>query len=106
MIASGLSYYRMTKWLEDVQYSIRIGAGIFVLTGLVTVVIALGAISFRAIRQHWEILAIRCFDRVTSGMDVERTQEKNRISTSNHLDVNHIFNSAGVQIPFRITYLP
>ena len=40
----------MSKWLEDFQYSIRIGAGIFILTGLVSVVIALGTISFQAIR--------------------------------------------------------
>jgi putative ABC transport system permease protein len=50
VIASGLSYYMMTKWLQDFQYSIRIGAGIFLLTGLVSVVIALGTISFQAIR--------------------------------------------------------
>src|SRR5688572_4623863 len=50
VIASALSYYMMSKWLEDFQYSIRIGGGIFVLTGLVSVVIALGTISFQAIR--------------------------------------------------------
>jgi len=50
VIASALSYYMMSKWLEDFQYSIRIGAGIFILTGLVSVVIALGTISFQAIR--------------------------------------------------------
>ena len=50
VIASALSYYMMSKWLQDFQYSIRIGAGIFILTGLVSIVIALGTISFQAIR--------------------------------------------------------
>ena len=50
VLACGLSYYAMTKWLEDFQYSITIGVGIFALTGLVSVVIALVTISFQAIR--------------------------------------------------------
>jgi putative ABC transport system permease protein len=50
VLACGLSYYAMTKWLEDFQYSITIGVGIFALTGLVSVLIALLTISFQAIR--------------------------------------------------------
>ena len=50
VLACGLSYYAMTKWLEDFQYSITLGVGIFALTGLVSVVIALVTISFQAIR--------------------------------------------------------
>ena len=50
VLACGLSYYAMTKWLEDFQYSISIGVGIFALTGMVSVMIALVTISFQAIR--------------------------------------------------------
>lgn len=50
VLACGLSYYTMSKWLEDFQYSIEIGVGIFVLTGVASMIIALVTISFQAIR--------------------------------------------------------
>jgi putative ABC transport system permease protein len=50
VIASAIAYYVMDKWLADFQYSIQIGAGIFLVAGLVSVSIALLTISFQALR--------------------------------------------------------
>jgi len=41
MIASAISYYIMDKWLHDFQYSIKIGAGIFIATGFASLTIAI-----------------------------------------------------------------
>lgn len=50
LLASLLGYYAMDKWLADFQYSIDIGAGIFILSGIVSLVIALLTISFQALK--------------------------------------------------------
>lgn len=50
VIASVVSYFVMNKWLEDFQYSITIGAGIFLLAGVVSVAIAFFTISFQTIK--------------------------------------------------------
>jgi putative ABC transport system permease protein len=50
ILASVIAYYFMDKWLADFQYSVQIGAGIFVLAGIVSVSIALLTISFQALR--------------------------------------------------------
>jgi putative ABC transport system permease protein len=50
IFASAIAYYVMDKWLADFQYSIQIGAGIFLVAGLVSVSIALLTISFQALR--------------------------------------------------------
>jgi putative ABC transport system permease protein len=53
VIASAVAYYIMSKWLQDFQYSIKLGAGIFLVTGLVSVAIALITVSFQALKAAW-----------------------------------------------------
>jgi putative ABC transport system permease protein len=48
--ASIVAYFVMTRWLEDFQYSIKLGAGIFIVAGVASVVIALVTISFQALK--------------------------------------------------------
>ena len=50
VIASGIAYYVMSKWLQDFQYTIKIGVGIFIMAGLVSIVIAMLTISFQALK--------------------------------------------------------
>jgi putative ABC transport system permease protein len=50
VIASVISYFVMNKWLQDFQYSIKIGFGIFIVTGIVAVTIAMLTISFQAMK--------------------------------------------------------
>ncbi|HEY9007701.1 MAG TPA: ABC transporter permease [Ohtaekwangia sp.] len=49
-LASVIAYFVMDKWLNDFQYSISIGAGIFILAGASSVIIALLTISFQALK--------------------------------------------------------
>lgn len=48
--ASVISYYVMRQWLQDFQYSIEIGVGIFLLAGVASLIIALLTISFQAVK--------------------------------------------------------
>jgi putative ABC transport system permease protein len=50
LLASVVSYFVMEQWLLDFQYSIKIGAGIFIGTGLAAIGIALLTISFQALK--------------------------------------------------------
>ncbi len=50
VLASTIAYFVMEKWLQDFQYSIKIGAGIFLLAGVASVLIALLTISFQALK--------------------------------------------------------
>jgi putative ABC transport system permease protein len=50
VLASAIAYGVMNKWLQDFQYSIKIGAGIFIVAGLLSLVIAMLTISFQALR--------------------------------------------------------
>jgi|APTNR8051073442_1049403.scaffolds.fasta_scaffold00005_355 putative ABC transport system permease protein len=50
VLASVAAYFVMNKWLEDFQYSITIGAGVFIVAGVVSVAIALFTVSFQAIK--------------------------------------------------------
>jgi putative ABC transport system permease protein len=50
VLASVAAYFVMDKWLEDFQYSITIGAGVFIVAGIVSVAIALFTVSFQAIK--------------------------------------------------------
>ncbi len=52
-LASVLAYFVMDSWLNDFQYSIDIGPGIFVVAGLGSIVIALLTISFQALKAAW-----------------------------------------------------
>jgi putative ABC transport system permease protein len=50
LVASGVAWYVMSKWLEDFQYSIKLGVGVFLIAGGLAVVIALLTISFQALK--------------------------------------------------------
>ncbi len=50
VLASIISYFVMKEWLLDFQYSISIGAGIFLLSGGMSLLIALVTISFQAMK--------------------------------------------------------
>ncbi len=50
VLASGLAYFVMEKWLGDFQYSIQIGFGVFVLAGVASLTIAMLTISFQALK--------------------------------------------------------
>ncbi len=50
VIASAIAYYVMSRWLEDFQYSIKLGVGIFIVAGAVSVAISMINISFQALK--------------------------------------------------------
>ena len=50
VIAWPVSYYLMNKWLEDFAYKTEIGIGVFLISGLAVLVIALITISFQAVK--------------------------------------------------------
>lgn len=50
VVASVIAYFVMSKWLQDFQYSIKIGFGIFAAAGLASLAIALVTISFQALK--------------------------------------------------------
>jgi putative ABC transport system permease protein len=50
LIASVIAYLIMNRWLQDFQYSIKIGSDIFVIAGLSSIGIALATISFQALK--------------------------------------------------------
>jgi putative ABC transport system permease protein len=50
ILASVIAYFVMSKWLQDFQYSIKLGAGIFILAGVGSIVIAMLTISFQALK--------------------------------------------------------
>lgn len=50
ILASVIAYFVMSKWLEDFQYSIKLGAGIFLAAGLASIIIAMATISFQALK--------------------------------------------------------
>ena len=49
VIAWPVSYYLMHKWLEDFAYKTEIGIGVFLVSGLLVLLIALITVSFQAI---------------------------------------------------------
>lgn len=50
LMASVAAYFVMSAWLNDFQYSIKLGAGIFIVAGLAAFAIALITISFQAMK--------------------------------------------------------
>ncbi|MDZ7648100.1 MAG: hypothetical protein U5K54_13485 [Cytophagales bacterium] len=50
ILASGIAYYVMEKWLSDFQYSIKIGVGVFLVAGIASLAIAMITISFQALK--------------------------------------------------------
>jgi putative ABC transport system permease protein len=53
IIASVIAYFIMNQWLQDFQYSIKIGPLIFILSGVASVLIAMLTISFQALKAVW-----------------------------------------------------
>jgi len=53
VVASAIAYFVMDRWLHDFQYAIKIGAGIFVLSGAASILIAMLTISFQALKASW-----------------------------------------------------
>ncbi len=50
LIAAPLAWFVMNRWLQDFAYRIELGAGVFVLAGVLAVLIALATVSYQAIR--------------------------------------------------------
>jgi putative ABC transport system permease protein len=50
VLASVAAYFVMDKWLQDFQYSIKIGIGIFAAAGVLSVTIALLTVSFQGLK--------------------------------------------------------
>ena len=53
VVASVIAYFVMERWLHDFQYAIKIGAGIFLLSGAASLLIAMLTISFQALKASW-----------------------------------------------------
>lgn len=49
-IATAIAYFVMKEWLQDFQYAVEIGAGVFILSGILAVVISLITVSSQAIK--------------------------------------------------------
>jgi len=49
-LASVVAYVVMDKWLQDFQYTITLGAGVFLIAGFTSLLIALLTVSFQALR--------------------------------------------------------
>jgi putative ABC transport system permease protein len=50
VLASGIAFVVMSKWLEEFQYSIEIGVSIFLVAGAVSIAIAMMTISWQALK--------------------------------------------------------
>lgn len=50
VIAAPISWYMMSRWLEDYAYRTTIGWDVFVVSGIISVLIALFTISFQSIK--------------------------------------------------------
>jgi putative ABC transport system permease protein len=50
LLASGVSYFVMNQWLNDFQYRIEIGAGIFIFAGVASMLIALFTVSLQSLK--------------------------------------------------------
>jgi putative ABC transport system permease protein len=50
LLASGISYFVMMQWLNDFQYRVEIGAGIFIFAGMASILIALFTVSLQSLK--------------------------------------------------------
>lgn len=50
VIASPVTYWWLTKWLENFAYRVNINLAVFVLGALIAMAIALGTISYHTVR--------------------------------------------------------
>src|SRR5207244_4254970 len=53
VVSVPVTYYLMSDWLTTFQYHITIGPGVFLLSGGISLAIALMTISYRAIKTAW-----------------------------------------------------
>jgi putative ABC transport system permease protein len=50
LTAIPIGWYTATQWLQDFAYRVDIGAGVFVLAGVVAILIALATVSWQSIK--------------------------------------------------------
>src|SRR4029077_18946736 len=50
LIASPLAWLAMNQWLKGYNYRISIGAGVFILAGIIAMMIALVSVAYQAIK--------------------------------------------------------
>ncbi|HEY3430800.1 MAG TPA: FtsX-like permease family protein, partial [Cyclobacteriaceae bacterium] len=50
VLASVAAYFVMSKWLEDFQYSIKLGVDVFLIAGIASILIALLTVSFQSLK--------------------------------------------------------
>lgn len=50
VLATPAAWWAITKWLEDYQYKVEIGWGIFAVAGIIVLVIAFATMSFQSIK--------------------------------------------------------
>ena len=50
VIASPIAYFSMKNWLQEYEYRIEIGAGVFILVMIIAMIIALATVIYQAIR--------------------------------------------------------
>ncbi len=53
VLASGIAYFVMSRWLEDFEYSIKIGMGVFILSGAASLLVGLLTVSFQSLKAAW-----------------------------------------------------
>lgn len=53
LVAVPIAWYMMNQWLENFAYKIEIGAGIFLLAGLVAILIAVATVSWQSLKAAW-----------------------------------------------------
>ncbi|MEQ9412756.1 MAG: FtsX-like permease family protein, partial [Cyclobacteriaceae bacterium] len=53
LLASAIAYFVMSRWLEDFEYSIKIGVGIFLLSGAASLLVGLLTVSFQSLKAAW-----------------------------------------------------
>lgn len=50
VLASPVAFYMMTNWLQNFEYKVTIGVGVFIMAALATLVIAIATVSYRSYR--------------------------------------------------------
>ena len=50
IMAAPIAYFAMQRWLEDFAYRIDLGLGLFILAGALALLVALGTVSYQAIK--------------------------------------------------------
>jgi putative ABC transport system permease protein len=50
ILATPITYYFMSKWLQDFAYQVGINSGIFIIAGLITIFMVMLTISWQSIK--------------------------------------------------------